>query len=98
MQITFAAGQSGYIDINNAAIGKLSDADFPSFMGWQKISDGNTPFDSDGLCDVEMLKRLVRDAAANDQPAVVKDATEVQKADALSYYVKGHDEVRRALR
>ncbi|WP_420873191.1 glycoside hydrolase family 19 protein, partial [Paraburkholderia kururiensis] len=56
------------------------------------------PFDSDGLCDVEMLKRLVRDAAANDQPAVVKDATEVQKADALSYYVKGHDEVRRALR
>ncbi|CAM2192921.1 putative chitinase [Paraburkholderia kururiensis] len=98
VQITYAAGQSGYIDINNAAIGKLSDADFPSFMGWQKISDGNTPFGSDGLCDVDMLKKLVRDAAANEQPAVVKDATEVQKADALSYYVKGHDEVRQALR
>ncbi|WEY40245.1 peptidase M23 [Paraburkholderia sp. SUR17] len=98
VQITYAAGQSGYIDINNAAIGKLSDADFPSFMGWQKISDGNTPFGSDGLCDVDMLKKLVRDAAANEQPAVVKEATEVQKADALSYYVKGHEEVRRALR
>ncbi|WP_042302041.1 M23 family metallopeptidase [Paraburkholderia kururiensis] len=98
VQITFAAGQSGYIDINNAAIGKLSDADFPSFMGWQKISDGNTPFGSDGLCDVEMLKKLVRDAAANEPVTVVKEATEVQKADALSYYVKGHDEVRRTPR
>ncbi|WP_176048850.1 M23 family metallopeptidase [Paraburkholderia kururiensis] len=98
VQIPYDTGKQGYIDISKEEVRKLSDADFPSFMGWQKISDGNTPFDSDGLCDVEMLKRLVRDAAANDQPAVVKDATEVQKADALSYYVKGHDEVRRALR
>ncbi|CAM2197648.1 Predicted chitinase [Paraburkholderia kururiensis] len=98
VQIPYDTGKQGYIDISKEEVRKLSDADFPSFMGWQKISDGNTPFGNDGLCDVEMLKKPVRDAAANEQPAVVKDATEVQKADALSYYVKGHDEVRRTLR
>ncbi|WP_042303127.1 hypothetical protein [Paraburkholderia kururiensis] len=98
VQIPYDTGKQGYIDISKEEVRKLSDADFPSFMGWQKISDGNTPFGNDGLCDVDMLKKLVGDAAANEQPTVVKDATEVQKADALSYYVKGHDEVRRTLR
>ncbi|WP_327205051.1 M23 family metallopeptidase [Paraburkholderia kururiensis] len=98
VQIPYDTGKRGYIDISRAEVKKLSDADFPSFMGWQKISDGNTPFVSDGLCDVDLLKKLVRDAAASEQPTVVKEATEVQKADALSYYVKGHEEVRRALR
>ncbi|WP_327205037.1 peptidase M23 [Paraburkholderia kururiensis] len=98
VQIPYDTGKQGYIDISRAEVKKLSDADFPSFMGWQKISDGNTPFVSDGLCDVDLLKKLVRDAAASEPSTVVKEATEVQKADALSYYVKGHEEVRRALR
>ncbi|WP_051481308.1 M23 family metallopeptidase [Paraburkholderia nodosa] len=98
VQVTYASGKHGYIDISKAVIKKLSDADFPLFMGWQKISDGNTPFSSDGLCDIDALKKLVKDAADNEQPTVAVETTEVQKAGALSYYVKGHDEVRRALR
>jgi hypothetical protein len=98
VKLTYAQGQQGYIDISKAGIKKLSDADFPSFMGWQKISDGNTPFGSDGLCDIDMLKKLVKDAADNQPPTVAAETTEVQKADALSYYVKGHDTIRQALR
>ncbi|MBC8726650.1 hypothetical protein F6X37_35715 [Paraburkholderia sp. 31.1] len=98
VQVTYAAGKQGYIDISKAEIRKLSDADFPSFMGWQKLSDGNTPFSSDGLCDIDALKKLVKDAADSEQPTVSVETTEVQKADALSSYVKGHDNVRQALR
>jgi predicted chitinase len=98
VQVTYGAGKQGYIDINNAAIKKLSDADFPSFMGWRKLDDNDTPFDSDGLCDIGALKRLVKDAADSELPSVSTETTEVQKADALSSYVKGHDGVRQALR
>ncbi|WP_103706715.1 M23 family metallopeptidase [Paraburkholderia eburnea] len=98
LRVSYAADHFGYIDINARAIKKLSDADFPSFMGWQKLSDGNTPFGSDGLCDIDALKKLVRDASANEQPTVSAATTEVQKADALSSYVRGHDGVRQALR
>ncbi|WP_176329343.1 peptidase M23, partial [Paraburkholderia sacchari] len=98
VQVTYGSGKLGYIDINTAAIKKLSDADFPSFMGWQKLGDGNTPFGSDGLCDVDALKKIVGDAAASEQPTVSTATTEVQKADVLSSYVKGNDGVRQALR
>jgi predicted chitinase len=98
VKITYAAGKQGYIDISKSEIKKLSDADFPSFMGWQKLSDGNTPFDSDGLCDVDALKKIVKDAADSEQPTAVVKTTEIQKADVLSSYVKGHDAVRQALR
>ncbi|MEM5331027.1 hypothetical protein VSR34_31175 [Paraburkholderia sp. JHI2823] len=98
VKVTYAAGKQGYIDISKAEIKKLSDADCPSFMGWQKISDGNTPFDSDGLCDVDALKKIVKDAADSEQPTAVVKTTEIQKADVLSSYVKGHDAVRQALR
>jgi len=43
-RVTFAPDQEGYIDINAKPIQKVSDADFPSFMGWQKIhDDGHAP-------------------------------------------------------
>ncbi|WP_322072169.1 hypothetical protein [Paraburkholderia bannensis] len=98
VQVTFAPGKPGYIDINTAAIKKLSDADFPSFMGWQKLGDGNTPFGSDGLCDFDALKKIVGDAADSEKPTVSTATTEVQKAGVLSDYVKGNDGVRQALR
>jgi hypothetical protein len=98
VKITYAAGKQGYIDIGKSEIKKLSDADFPSFMGWQKLSDGNTPFGSDGLCDIDALKKIIKDAETSEQPTVVVATTEVQKADALSSYVKGNDGVRQALR
>ncbi|WP_413185661.1 hypothetical protein [Paraburkholderia sacchari] len=98
VQVTYAEGKQGYIDINDAAIRKLSDADFPSFMGWQKLSDGNTPFGSDGLCDIDVLKKLVKDSADNEQSTVVAETTEAQKTNALSHYVRWHDGVRQTLR
>ncbi|MEM5328555.1 hypothetical protein VSR34_18460, partial [Paraburkholderia sp. JHI2823] len=94
VRVTYAAGKQGYIDISKAEIKKLSDADFPSFMCWLKVTDGNTPFGSDGLCDIDALKRIVKDAQSSDATAT----TEVQKADELSSYVRSHDKIRQALR
>ncbi len=94
VKVTYAPGAQGYIDINNTSVKKLSDADFPSFVGWQKISDGATPYGSDGLCDIDALKKIVKDA----EPSGTAPTTEAQKADALSSYVKSHDGVRQALR
>jgi hypothetical protein len=63
--VRFGAGpeQRGYIDINDSDIQKLSDADFPLVAGWQKIADGNTPFDADGLCDYSSLLTFVGDGS-----------------------------------
>ncbi|MPV65926.1 M23 family metallopeptidase [Burkholderia sp. BE17] len=97
MQVNWAADRAGYIDINDSNIHKFSDADFLSFMGWQKISNGNTPFGSDGLCDVDALKKIVKAAADSEQPTVVVKTTENQKAAALSSYVKYNDQVRQQL-
>jgi predicted chitinase len=98
MQVTWAANQSGYIDINDSTIHRFSDADFLFAMGWQKISDANTPFGSDGLCDVDALKKLLKDARDHETPLEQSQTTEAAKADALSRYVKGNDQVRQQLR
>ncbi|KWF19857.1 hypothetical protein WT56_29930 [Burkholderia pseudomultivorans] len=98
MKVAWAAGQVGYIDINDSNIHKFSDADFLPFMGWQKISDGNTPFGSDGLCDVEALKKLLNDATPHDIPVAAGETAEAHKTNALSAYVKGNEQVRRQLR
>jgi len=99
VKVTYAPGVQGYIDINNTSVKKLSDADFPSFMGWQKLSDDATPFGSDGLCDIDALKKIVKDAAASKhEQTVVIETIEVQKADELSGYVRCNDQVRQALR
>ncbi|WP_043202084.1 M23 family metallopeptidase [Paraburkholderia acidipaludis] len=96
--VTYASGKQGYIDISNAAIKKLSDADFPAFMGWQKITDGNTPFDSNGMCDIDVLKKLVKDARPGNELPVIEDVTEAEKMQALSTYITLEKPVRQALR
>ncbi|WP_236871936.1 M23 family metallopeptidase [Burkholderia pseudomultivorans] len=98
MKVAWAAGQVGYIDINDSKIHKFSDADFLFLMGWQKVSDGNTPFGSDGVCDVEALKRIVKTVVGNDQTTAAPAKSEAEKADALSNYVKCNDQVRQQLR
>ncbi len=98
MKVTWAAGQFGYIDINDAYIQKFSDADFLSLMGWQKVSDGNTPFDSDGLCDVDALKKLMKDAWNNHETAIQQSMTaESEKADPI-FSLKNNELLRRQLR
>ncbi|MCU9956991.1 M23 family metallopeptidase [Burkholderia sp. BKH01] len=98
MKVTWATGLMGYIDINDSNIHKFSDADFLRSMGWQKISDDNTPFDSGGLCDVGALKKILKAAVDSEQATVVLETTEVQKANVLSRYVKYDDQVRQQLR
>ncbi|WP_425114236.1 glycoside hydrolase family 19 protein, partial [Burkholderia ambifaria] len=98
MKVNWAADKVGYIDINDSGIHKFSDADFLSCMGWQKVSEGNTPFSSDGLCDVDALKTILNDAAPHDVPAVAGETAEAHKKRVLSAYVKGNARVRRQLR
>ncbi|WP_321853393.1 hypothetical protein [Paraburkholderia tropica] len=93
VSVTFASGKTGYIDISPDSIVKLSDADFPNFIGWEKISEGNTPYSDDGMCDIEELKKIL----GNVQPPSV-DAKEYQDEDALSDYVRDNDTVRTRLR
>jgi len=98
VKVTYAPGKHGYIDISAPAIRKMSDADFPSFMGWHKISEGNALFGDDGMCDIDALKAIVK--VADDHPPqwVAVETAEVQKARELSYYVRGDRRVREALR
>ncbi|KKL34058.1 hypothetical protein WR30_26390 [Burkholderia contaminans FFH2055] len=98
MQINWAAGKAGYIDINDLSIQKFSDADFLSLMGWQKISEGNTPFDNDGMCDVAALKEILDDAAPREVPAVKDETPEIHKERVLWAYVKGNAQARQQLR
>ncbi|WP_321948993.1 peptidase M23 [Paraburkholderia sp. J10-1] len=97
MRVPYATGVSGYIDINAAKIEKFSDADFLSFMGWQKVSDANTPFSGDGLCDVGALKKLLKDAWDNHETVEQSQTTEGAKVDAI-FSLKSNAQVRQQLR
>lgn len=98
MRVTFAAGQEGYIDVSDDAILKLSDADFSTFMGWQKITEGNTPFSADGLCDIDALKKILKDVKDHQTPQDATLKQEYKKEDVLAQYVKSNASVREQLR
>lgn len=96
--ITYDAnGAQGYIDISQDAIKKLSDADFPFFMGWQKIAEANTPFSQDGVCDFDELRRIVDLVEESETPEQRREA-EYKQEDQLTAYVYGNDAVRGKLR
>ncbi|MEX3931952.1 peptidase M23 [Paraburkholderia phymatum] len=98
VRVAFAAQQDGYIDISDTTIQKLSDANFPYFMGWQKISEANSPFNDDGLCDINALKNILRDAAVHQIPDEISSIDEYRKEDALVRYVRTTAGVRTKLR
>lgn len=93
----FANDKIGYIDINNDSIQKLSDANFPFFMNWQKIEDGNTPFGRDGLCGYDALCQIVgvTDTRASSQDTI---PTQFDHEQQVASYVQGHTDVRAKLR
>ncbi|KQR78471.1 hypothetical protein ASG35_08505 [Burkholderia sp. Leaf177] len=97
------AGTQGYIDVADNAIQKLSDADFPFFTGWKKLSEDHGPFDSDGLCDIDSLKKLLGDAktdaaASGGNVSATVVSTVQKKGDQLIAYVKSHPAIRKQLR
>ncbi|WP_258193456.1 hypothetical protein [Paraburkholderia sp. BL25I1N1] len=91
-----ANGTQGYVDINRTSIVKLSDADFPFFTGWQKISSENAPLDADGLFSYRKLRQLVGDATATAFDASQSDST-FSLDEQLSSYVQGNDSVQTGL-
>ncbi|BDB28236.1 kinase [Cupriavidus sp. TA19] len=95
--VTFDAGKQGYVDISQSAIQKLSDADFPFFMGWQKLDEGNTPFSQDGLCDHDELRKIVDVVEDMEAPAERLRSEWVQE-DKLADFISTHAEVRQKLR
>ncbi|WP_232454450.1 M23 family metallopeptidase [Burkholderia ubonensis] len=101
--IPFARGQQGYIDISKPSIKKVSDADFPFFMGWQKIQGTTAPVDENGLWDLDKFKELVR-ASIGETGEAGTDAeaaqqTTGQKNEAFQHYISdpGHKAVRELL-
>ncbi|ANB75200.1 hypothetical protein AYM40_22610 [Paraburkholderia phytofirmans OLGA172] len=98
VRVAFARGQEGYIDISPDTILKVSDADFPFFMGWKKISEGNSLFRSDGLCDFEQLRTLLGDATNHQNMQEQSAHEEYQKEEALVRYVRTTPGVRDMLR
>ncbi|SAK64299.1 hypothetical protein AWB75_02924 [Caballeronia catudaia] len=97
-RVTFAAGREGYIDVSPDTILKLSDADFSGLAGWEKISEGNTPFSADGLCDIDALKKIVKDTKEHQTPQQIALKEEHKKEDVLANYVKSNKAVREQLR
>ena len=95
--VTFETGRQGYIDISQPSIQKLSDADFPAFMGWLKVHETNSPFDEDGLCDYEPLVRLVQ---VEDEAGPLRRTAreEGQPKDPVIPYIRNSDAVRAKLR
>ncbi|GLC96900.1 hypothetical protein Tamer19_63090 [Cupriavidus sp. TA19] len=97
VSVPFEAGKQGYVDISLNTIQKLSDADFPFFMGWQEIEEGNTPFSQDGLCDQDELRKMVAVVEDLETPADrLREGFEQE--DKLAAYIHTHAEVRAKLR
>ncbi|QJP70236.1 peptidase M23 [Burkholderia glumae] len=93
--IPFASGQQGYIDISKPSIKKVSDADFPFFMGWRKIQAQTAPVDPNGLWDLDKLKALVRTSIGNVEAAgsgaAAAQQTAEQKSEAMRHYISDPD-------
>lgn len=88
-----ANGTLGYVDVNQRAILKLSDADFPFFMGWQKIDGASQALDRAGLWDCQALRTLVGDAASSAYQAQQANP-EIGLDEDPASYVQGSDPAR----
>ncbi|WP_449493232.1 peptidase M23 [Caballeronia sp. M23-90] len=98
VRVSFAEGQEGYIDVSQTSILKLSDADFPFFKGWKKISEGAGLHSADGLCDIDALKKILSDTKARETAEEKAERSFYNKEDELVRYVKTHEPIRDALR
>ena len=94
-----AASQlQGGTNLKLEKITRLPDADFPFFMGWQKVSDANTPFGHDGLCDIEVLKKMLRDVSDHESLVSPQLNRLREKEETLKRYMLPTPGVREKLR
>lgn len=77
---------------------ELSDADFSVLAGGEKISEGNTPFSADGLCDIDALKKIVKDTKDHQTPQQVALTEEYRKEDVLANYIRSNKTIRERLK
>jgi predicted chitinase len=66
--IVWGSGKNGYVNLNSADVVKLSDADFPAFLGWKRVAQGakGTNSTEDGRCDAKAILDLIRAGSTTD--------------------------------
>ncbi|MEX3846296.1 hypothetical protein [Paraburkholderia sp. BR10882] len=79
--IAWDTDKKGYVNLNVAGVVKLSDADFPAFLGWQRVPQGakGTASTSDGRCDAKAVLDLLR---TQDSAEITDDAARAKLNDA----------------
>lgn len=97
--VRYDDSKSGYIDLAVNDIISLSDADFPFWNGWQKISEGAAINAQDGICDAPKLLDLIHGAApttsatpsmTDQKTDFIQHATAQGVSDALRFVVAQH--------
>lgn len=83
--VPYAPGSVGYIDLSQAGIVRLSDADFPHWLGWRKVEEGAMLSPADAIVDdpatLQMLSGNGDAAKAALRHLVVKHPTEWDISD-----------------
>ena len=67
--VRYSEAAIGYINLAPNGVAKLSDADFPHWLGWEKRDEGETAHAAVGICDDERTLAL---SQAADEAAVRK--------------------------
>jgi predicted chitinase len=90
--IRYADNAVGYVNLAPPEIVKLSDADFPHWLGWKKCDEGERASASNGLCDDEhtIALSLVRDDQSSSllQHLVCKHPSEWDASDLDARYAR----------
>lgn len=90
--IRYSDGAVGYIDLAQADIVKLSDADFPFWRGWEKIEEGQLADPMDAFVDDQHALALLNDATDAGRQRlrhiVAKHPSEWDASDLATRYAK----------
>ncbi|SOY70370.1 M23 family metallopeptidase [Cupriavidus taiwanensis] len=83
--VPYAPGSAGYIDLSQAGIVRLSDADFPYWLGWKKVEEGAMMSPADAIVDDSATLQLLSDTSDAGKAAlrhlVVNHPTEWDVSD-----------------
>lgn len=75
-QISYPGGV-GWVNLNAAAVGKFSDADFPQWCGWSIVDDSA---DSDSRCDSAIIRGLL-DTDSDGEITLAERTANLNKSD-----------------